>query len=163
MKNFIVAPWDSLIKGVTLGVFILIIFITAMFVIFIGNLFFKIGIITLYCSILLFPYLWTPRGYLVQDNKVIVKRLISDVKVEIKDVERWKWTWWGVRLLGSGGLYGYYGFFHFRGTGRVRMYATNRYKLVLVKDNQDRKILISPEAPDKFIQLLQERTHTNPN
>ncbi len=37
-----------------------------------------------------------PRCYFVQDNKVIVKRLISDVKVEVKKMERWKWMWWGV-------------------------------------------------------------------
>jgi hypothetical protein len=112
------------------------------------------GLLTvLFGSALFLPYLWSPRAYVLSTDSVIVKRVLGDVRIVIaKEPKRWRWTWWGLRLWGSGGLYGYFGIFAFRGIGRVRMYATNRHNMVLIEDSMRRRHLLSPDDPERFIQ-----------
>jgi len=154
-RVYFAAPWDNLVKGVTACVFALIIFLIIVFGFVADSLLILVGVLMLYSAVLGLPYLWAPQGYAVADNKIVVKRLIGDAEIiAAQKPERWKWTWWGIRLFASGGLYGYYGYFSFRGLGRVRMHATNRHNLVLVKDERDRRFLLSPAEPDKFIQLF---------
>ena len=149
------APWDNLVKGVTICVFAVMIFVMIVFGIVADSPSILVGMLALYSVVLVSPYLWAPRAYTVTDNKIIVKRLIGDSQITAaQKPERWKWTWWGIRLFGSGGLYGYYGYFSFKGLGRVCMHATNRNNLVLVKDEKGRRFLLSPSEPEKFIQLF---------
>jgi hypothetical protein len=149
------APWDNLVKGVTICVFAVMIFVMIVFGFVAGSLSILVGMLVLYSAVLGSPYFWAPRAYTVTDNKIVVKRLIGDFQITAaQKPERWRWTWWGIRLFGSGGLYGYYGYFSFRGLGRVCMHATNRNNLVLVKDEKGRRFLLSPSEPDKFIQLF---------
>jgi hypothetical protein len=126
-----------------------------------NSLLFTATLIILFGSILSVIFLWAPRGYELHDNLVVVKRLIGDAKIALAQAaSRWNWTWWGLRLFGSGGMYGYYGIFMFKGLGKVRMYATNRHKLVLVADVNGRKYLLSPDEPERFIQHTQTRFST---
>jgi len=124
-----------------------------------GSLVPTIALAILFGSTLFLPYLWSPRSYIVRDNLVVVRRPIGDLAIDMsKQPKLWKWTWWGLRLFGSGGLYGYYGYFTFRGTGRVRMHATNRHNLVLIEDARGRKHLISPDRPKEFMKQAQALT-----
>ncbi|MEM2921967.1 MAG: PH domain-containing protein, partial [Candidatus Bathyarchaeia archaeon] len=114
------------------------------------------GIVLLYLGVLIVPYLWAPRGYSVSDRAVVVKRVIGGLEIHpIGEPERWGWTWWGIRLFGSGGMYGYFGLFSFKGLGRVWMHATNRHNLVLIKTRGGKEALISPRDPDSFIKLFE--------
>jgi len=150
------APWDNLVKGMTVAVFVLSISLIVLFSLISGSLLLTIALVILYGSILFLPYLWSPRSYVICDNAVVVRRLIGDLRIDMSRQPRlWKWTWWGLRLFGSGGLYGYYGFFTFKGIGRVRMHATNRHNLVLIEDAKARKHLISPDRPEEFIKQTQ--------
>ena len=154
-RIYFATPWDNLVKSMTIGIVALIVSLTIVFVLVIDNLSILAGVLMLYGAVLVLPYLWVPQGYAVADNEIVVKRLVGDMKINVAQKPvRWKWTWWGIRLFGSGGFYGYYGFFSFRGIGIVRMYATNRHNLVLIKDERGKQFLLSPAEPDKFIQLF---------
>jgi len=147
--------WDGLIKGMTAGVSLLLIMLMVIFALVLDNLTLTVGIMVLFVCILLMPLLWAPQGYAVKGNLVTVRRRIGEAEISVaKAPERWKWTWWGVRLFGSGGLYGYFGHFMFKGIGRVRMYAANRHSLVLLVDEKGNKTLVSPNEPERFIQQL---------
>lgn len=153
--------WDNLVKGVTTGVFALMVTLIVILGLVSNSLLFTAALITLFGSVLLVIFLWAPRGYELHDNLVVVRRLIGDAKIAFAQAaSRWKWTWWGLRLFGSGGMYGYYGIFMFKGVGTVRMHATNRHKLVLVTDVNGRKYLLSPDEPERFIQHTQTRFST---
>jgi len=148
--------WDNLVKGVTTSIFLLLVSLISILGLSSDSLLLTIVLIIVFSSILLVPYLWMPRGYTVSDSIVTVKRPIGDVRISVAQVPlRWKWTWWGLRLFGSGGLYGYFGIFAFKGMGIVRMHATNRHKLVLIRDIEGRKYLLSPDEPERFIQQTQ--------
>ena len=153
--------WDNLVKGMTTGIFALLVSLIVVFGIVLNSLLFTAALIILFGSIPSVTFLWAPRGYELYDNLVVVKRPIGDAKIAFAQAaSRWKWTWWGLRLFGSGGLYGYYGIFMFKGIGTVRMHATNRHKLVLVTDVNGRKHLLSPDDPERFIQHTQTRFST---
>lgn len=154
-ETYIAAPWDNLVKGVTAAVVIFIISFTLLMAYIIDDVMAIAGIIILYSAVLVVPYLWAPKGYVITDKRILVKRLIRDLTINfIGEPERWVWTWWGIRLFASGGLYGYFGLFSFKGIGRVWMHATNRHNLVLVKTYQGKKILLSPKDPEEFIKLI---------
>ena len=147
------SSWDSLVKGVTAAVFVLLISLTILFSYVSNNVLLVSVLMILYGSILFLPYLWSPRGYGISDRGVVVKRLIGNLIIENSgEPKRWQWTWWGLRLFGSGGLYGYFGLFALKGIGRVWMHATNRHNLVIIEDVRGREYLPSPDEPDKFIQ-----------
>ena len=150
------ASMDNLVKASTIGVFILLISLIAVLNLVSNSLLVTTGFILLFSVILFLPYLMVPRGYVVSGKTVVVKRPLGEVRIILAEAAlRWKWTWWGLRLFGSGGLYGYYGFFIFKGLGMVRMCATNRHNLVLVRDVNGRKYLLSPDEPERFIQQTQ--------
>jgi hypothetical protein len=53
-----------------------------------------------------------------------------------------------------GGLFGYYGNFVNFSLGRMTWYATRRDKPVLVKTTDNRKIIVTPDDPDTFVNEL---------
>jgi hypothetical protein len=150
------ASWDNLVKGVTTGVFALMAIVIAILGLVSNSLPLVAALITLFGSVLLVIFLWAPRGYELHRNLVVVRRPIGDAKIVFSQAaSRWNWTWLGLRLFGSGGMYGYYGIFTFKGIGTVRMHATNRRKLVLVTNVNGRKYLLSPDDPERFIRHTQ--------
>ena len=155
-REFFSTVWDNLVKIITSAVLSLVISLTILFT-FIPDLptILRFGIIILNVAILLVPFLWAPRGYMLEKNTIIVKRIIGDLEIIVSNEPKiWKWTWWGGRLWASGGLYGYFGIFVFKGIGTVRVYATNRNNLVLVENVKNTKYLVSPDNIDRFMDLL---------
>jgi hypothetical protein len=156
-ENEFPLSWDGLIKGMTAAVFVLLATLVVIFRLALDNIPLVVGILSLFACVLLMPLLWAPQGYALMGNVVTVRRRIGDVKIRVaKMPERWTWTWWGLRLFGSGGLYGYFGYFMFKGIGRVHMYATNRHNLVLLADQKGGKVLVSPNDPENFVHILRE-------
>jgi hypothetical protein len=140
----------------TIGILALIGFLAVVFALVLEESPLAVGLVICFALILALPFLWAPRGYELSGNLVIVRRPIGDVKITLaQPALRWKWTWWGLRLFGSGGMYGYFGLFTFKGLGKVRMHATNRNRLVLVTDINGKRYLLSPGDPEGFIQNTQ--------
>jgi hypothetical protein len=73
--------WYNLVKGITVSVLVLIISLIIVFSTVLDYFPLMIGIITLYGSILIIPYLWAPQGYTLKGRTVIVKRLVGDLKL----------------------------------------------------------------------------------
>jgi hypothetical protein len=60
-----------------------------------------------------------------------------------------------LKLLGMGGLFGYYGFFRGPALGSFRLHATRSRGLVLVR-TETRTHVLTPEPPDDFAEALLE-------
>ncbi len=58
----------------------------------------------------------------------------------------------GLRTFGSGGMFGFFGWFWSRKMGHYRAYVTHRQDMVLVE--AERPYLLSPERPDDFLRAL---------
>ena len=154
-ENDFPVSWDTLVKGMTVGVVFLVPALAVIYGLLLDNRSLAIGLALVFLCAVAAPLLWAPQRYLVKGNLVTVRRRIGDVGILVsREPQRWRWTWWGLRLFGSGGLYGYFGYFYMKRIGRVRMYATNRHNMVLLVDQKGRKILVSPNEVDRFIQQL---------
>jgi hypothetical protein len=161
------ASFDGVVKNVTIALWILLIsesvFFIYLFLVIIPfsalSLFFALLMPSISIIVLVIPYLFKPKGFRLTSKELKIERLLKPVTVpyvKISNIQMGKWTWKAIRLGGSGGLYGYFGLFHFFGIGRVWMYATNRHKMVLIVTKQGKKYGLSPENPEDFITELQK-------
>lgn len=104
-------------------------------------------------------FAFSPRGYEISNGEFRIKRLIGDVVIPLGRLRFIRYAtaadFWGcIRLWGSGGLFGYYGWFWSKALGRSRWYVTDRNKAVIVTDG-DRTILVSPEDREAFVASIQ--------
>ena len=60
----------------------------------------------------------------------------------------------GLRTFGSGGMFGFFGWFWSRKLGHYRAYVTNRHDMVLIE--AERPYLLSPDRPDDFLRALSQ-------
>ena len=96
-----------------------------------------------------------PISYKLTDDKLIIHRPLSDIKIiraEIQNVEqldKGKLSW-AFRVFGVGGLFGYWGKFSNTKLGSMTWYATRRNNAVLVTTIYNKKIILTPNEPKKF-------------
>ncbi len=160
------ASMDNLAKGVTLVVTLLFLaLIIGQFTIFnevgiIGS----VIIVGLLVAIYSITFLLHPVNYRVETNEIIIHRPLNDIRINkdnIKSVQILEEgvLRWSVRTFGVGGLFGYFGKFANSKLGNMTWYATRRNNAVLVQTT-DKKIIITPNEPEKFVQALEDKnTH----
>jgi hypothetical protein len=150
---------DNLAKGVTIGVAILFIVIISFQFLplentnYIGSIFISI----LPLSIFMGVYAFHPVKYMLTESTFIIHRPLSDVNIkkemlvsaQIVDKASMKWT---IRTFGVGGLFGYFGKFTNRTLGSMTFYATRRSNYVLIITSDGRKIIITPDEPNLFVE-----------
>ena len=115
-----------------------------------------IGGLGLLIAFIAFAY--SPRAYVVSDRAIEVERLIGNVQAPLEDVRESRRIntedlRGGIRLWGSGGLFGYYGLFRTTRLGRCTWYVTNR-KNVVVIIAQSKTTLYSPDDVDGFLEAI---------
>jgi hypothetical protein len=120
------------------------------------------GSAVLWLVIILAP-LWAPRGYRIGDAAVFVSKRVGDEElpfekmaaIEIRDSKEVFES--AIRIAGSGGAYGTYGYF----TGGVlvsfKALVTNDGPLVVVRMKKGDPIVLSPENPHDFARELSSR------
>ncbi|MEO7044060.1 MAG: PH domain-containing protein [Ferruginibacter sp.] len=107
-------------------------------------------------TIYFIAFAFRPVYYKMSNDSLIIHRLIKDVIIERKSIKSIELIdradiGWAVRTFGVGGLFGYYGNFVNAKMGRMTWYATRRDRTVLVITNNDKKIVLTPDDPQKLI------------
>jgi hypothetical protein len=103
--------------------------------------------------IYLICYLLRPLKYVLDNDKLVIKRLAFDLTIEIKtiksaslaDKESMRWT---IRTFGNGGLFGYIGKFYNQTFGAMTWYATRRSHYIVLGTSSSEKIVITPDDLD---------------
>jgi len=137
----------KIISAVFLVLMLVIILVT-------GNAF--VGAIILTCVIL--SYGFSPRGYVVAERSIIVKRLFRNVRIPLEGVREARPATKDdlrgcFRTCGSGGLFGYYGLFHTSRLGSCNWYVTARQRLVLIV-TESKTALLSPDDAEGFLNAI---------
>jgi hypothetical protein len=109
--------------------------------------------------ICLIAYSFRPNNYSVSEDKLLIHRMIGDVKimrseiqsVEIIDESKVRNS---IRTFGSGGFFGSYGKFWNSTLGKMTWYVTRKDNFVLVITNDEKKILLTPDEPEEFVAFL---------
>ena len=149
---------DNLAKGITIGV-------TALFAaIIIGQYSIikdeeqALPIYTAVALLLIYfiSYAFSPINYQLNNDTLIIHRLLSDVKIDRKQIKSVELLGkdeigWAIRTFGVGGLFGYYGKFANKKLGSMTWYATRKDRTVLVLTVENKKIILTPNEPEKFV------------
>lgn len=103
----------------------------------------------------------SPQYYLVTDSAVVIKRPLGNINLPVEKIDGIttvdrKDLGMSLRLLGSGGLFGYLGLFTSTVIGKHQRWCTNKENLVLI-ECKGKKILISPSDPLEFVQNVNRR------
>ncbi len=107
-------------------------------------------------------YCYHPVNYQIKNRNIVIHRYASNIVLsrnEIKHIEIVppQKIRSAIRIFGVGGLFGYFGNFINRDLGCMTWYATQRdNEAVLIELNNNKKIIITPDMPEQFVdQLLQ--------
>lgn len=149
---------DNLAKGITIGVTILFATIIIGQYSIIKDAGRANPIYTTVALLLIYfiAFAFRPINYNLMADKLIIHRLVADVEIDrnqIKSVElldKNKISW-ALRTFGVGGLFGYYGKFANTKLGSMTWYATRKDRTVLVLTVNNKKIILTPNDPDKFV------------
>ena len=115
---------------------------------------------TVACLIFYFiAFAFRPIRYVITNDEIIIIRPFvnayikrSDiVNVECLDRNKIKSS---IRTFGIGGLFGFYGNFANLSLGRMTWYITRKDKLVQLMTNDNKKIILSPNETELFIQAM---------
>jgi hypothetical protein len=172
ISHYSPAPYDRIVTAVTsllwTGLIALDLFFFYIFL-FSQTGYLPLGIaivsatVALSTIILAVPFLFSPRCYKLTSTELIIQRPTRSIAIpytEIDEISPLKLPEKGFRLAGSGGLYGYLGFFYFSDLGKVWMYVTNRNMMLLIKCTDNKRYAISPNNPD-FLQDAEKRIHNH--
>jgi hypothetical protein len=147
LERAFTASYDSTTKAVSAVVCLsLLVVAWLVHVVFIAPLFFLL---------ILLAYAYSPRGYLLTKDEIVVRRPIGNIRVPLAAVREIRSgtpaDFTGcVRLWGSGGLFGYYGTFRTARLGKCYWYMTSRSRSVIIA-TPNKTLVLSPDDVPGFI------------
>ena len=160
------ASMDTLAKILTVGVIVLFIYIGRNNVktllrfneIDLTTILIHSGILLFFIAIIIGTYLYSPKGYAIHDNSLIIKRPIGELTINMSDIVEVRKIEKGemsgtIRTFGVGGLFGYYGKLRNSTFGNMTYYVSQRKNMILLKTVTDKKIVISPDSIDMVEKL----------
>jgi len=107
-------------------------------------------------------FLWRPKEYTLENGELHIRRIASDLIFPVSDIERIEPVdvtehGSGIRTLGSGGFFGYFGRFWYKKLGSVSMYATDKNKLLVITFSPasgKKPVIISPDDTALFVKTF---------
>lgn len=100
------------------------------------------------------------RGYVLTGQELRIERVgwqnripLADVVTATADPQAMRWS---IRLFGSGGLFGFFGWFRNKTLGTYRAYGTDPKNTVVLKLRQ-RTIVVTPHDPARFVAEINAR------
>ena len=158
------ASMDTLTKGLTIGVSILL--LLSGFIPFLSNNEFRFPELIHPSSVYVMPfsliiililtYGFSPKGYALEDGQLVIFRPLQNklyattdiLHVSIVDRKELKNS---LRVFGVGGLFGYFGLFRNSRYGTMIWYATRRDQFVVIERSNGKTIVLTPDDPNLFV------------
>lgn len=111
-------------------------------------------------------YALSPTSYEIKEDRVIIHRPLKDLVIHRSEIEEVHQMEDGklarsMRLFGSGGLFGYFGLFWNREFGTMTWYATRRDQAIMITTSSHKKLVITPDETDAFMQAYAALTTKN--
>lgn len=163
------ASKDMTVQIMTIGVVILFAFLGYKSIIGLINSNGNITPILIHSSVIVFLFgtlllcfLYAPKGYSINEDKLVIHRPLNDKyipidsMIEIRPINKseMKGT---IRTFGVGGLFGNYGKFHSNGLGNFTMFGTQSKNYVLIKTSS-KKFVITPDEIEIVEQIKALKT-----
>ena len=162
------AKWDWFTKAVTL-----------LLISFYGVLVFKffrgfympesvepitIKLFILLSFVIVIVYFFSVKKYRLTNESLEIVRVLNIKSISLSSLKEVRVVSnsemaWTIRLFGSGGLFGFIGYFWNYKHKFISAYATRMTRLVLVTTNENKKLIISPEDFE-FVETIQQKIPT---
>jgi hypothetical protein len=149
---------DKVAKGITIGVTILFAAIIIGEFSIIKDNGKALPIYTTAALLLIYfiVFAFRPINYTLTNDKLIINRLFPNVSINRTDIKSLELLdeqdiKSSVRTLGVGGLFGYFGKFANMKLGSMTWYATRTDRTVLIRTVDNRKIVLTPDEPERFV------------
>jgi hypothetical protein len=150
MKKKFKAPWSNKLKLLTTAFVVIIIIITFVT---------KTTGSTVAIIILLICAALAVRGYSIRNGQLLILRMGWSTKYDLAKLKSAEFspnaTMGSIRTFGIGGLGGFIGYFRNSILGSYRAFATDK-KNTVVLDFAGRKIVVTPENPEEFVQAIRQ-------
>ncbi len=106
-------------------------------------------------ALVLLTFAWSPRGYTVEGQTLLVHRLIGTARIPLQEIRELRAGTaddfqGAIRLFGNGGLFGYYGLFQTTKLGKSTWYVTNRDRAVVIVTSA-KTVVVSPDDVEGFL------------
>ncbi len=149
-ERFQVAPFDRLTRVLSVAIVVLFAAVAGA-----TRMWFPVVLSVL---VLILSFAWSPLSYEVSDGVLRIRRLIGWVEIPLANLREARRTRPDdlrgcVRVMGSGGLFGYYGKFRTVAHGMMSWYVTNRANQVLIV-TAEKRVLVSPADVDGFLRRI---------
>lgn len=149
---------DKVAKGITIGVTILFAAIIIGEFSIIKDEGKALPIYTTAALLLIYfiVFAFRPINYTLTSKKLIINRLFPNVSFDRNDIKSLELLdeqdiRSSIRTLGVGGLFGYFGKFANMKLGNMTWYATRTDRTVLLRTVDNKKIILTPDEPEKFV------------
>ena len=117
----------------------------------------QFGMIVIPTALAVIPALFLIRGYRIEGNALVIKRLIWETKIDLSELQSIeidpKAMSGSVRLFGNGGLYCFAGIFRNKRLGTFRAFANDPKRAVVLQSTR-RTIVITPDSPEDFVATI---------
>lgn len=142
-------------------VILLIILLSAipLFLLIDGITTFKVCFATCMLLVILISWGYRTNSYKIEHNEIVIERPFGNKRIPMKSVTETQKIdardlRYSIRTFGNGGLFGNYGKFFNKKFGNMTWYATNLNNAVLLKTDAGKKIIVTPDDHEKFLQEI---------
>ena len=163
MKNTYKATMDSYANDVTAiaTLFLIAVLLLQCLILQFGGEGATISLSLFLISLYSGAYLFKPTGYEITEAFLIIHMPSRNVTIPIKNLNKveiiGKEKMERTRgLLGARGFFGYSGKFTNPQIGNFTAYATRKSKMILIQTDNDKKFILTPDKPAKFIKQLKD-------
>ena len=113
----------------------------------------------LFAVILLLSYVWSPRQFETDAANITIRKMWNSIVIPRESITESRLIEadeisGSVRLMGSGGLFGYYGKFNNSKLKTYNLQAGNRINLVLIK-TANKTYVLTPDNREAFLKDVQ--------
>ena len=154
--------YDKLTYTLTFFCLFIIFGLPTLFFLADNNLCSSLIFLAINCTILAPAIALAPRYYMLQEDKIIIKKVIGKIVIHNNDIENIttidsKVTKGLFRKFASGGFLGWYGLFSSNTLKNVSMWAGSISKnLVLIKLKSNKSYIITPKELEVFMDTVKD-------
>lgn len=162
MEKVINISWSNQVKLITGGT---LIFLVILFYYLISNGYLRVSVLTstvliLTIGVLIYFAIQAPMSIKLTESKIIINKLIGTVEIaytDIKEVGEYGFDQNDIRVMGSGGFFGYTGSFKNKVFGNYMAYVGDTRQAFFIHTKEGKYFVISCDKREEVINRLSDQ------
>ncbi len=157
MEKVINISWSSQVKLITVGT---LIFLAILFYYLISNGYLRASVLTpavliLIIGVLAYFAMQAPMSIKLTESKIIINKLLGSIEIaytDIKTMGEYSFDQGDIRIMGSGGFFGYTGSFKNKTFGNYSAYVGNTQQAFFIQTKKGKYFVISCDKREEVLE-----------